>query len=484
MGKSLYPQGVLASLLAVVLMGGCTSRSAGGEAEGASSGAPPGGEGSFSTGGPNEACYASRWAGPDQPRTGSRCAANGLSAADGYTCRCDEEPLPSNYNSGPASNACADALVEACGVDPRDPGFCEYPATGTCFRGTDPETWSCGCTGSETFAEASGSECLEALTGACAQRCEGVLGSCHDDVERAEGYVCACEWQTPADQDVQGSEDAALRPATGELVGTVEQPFSAPTCGAAVQEACHERCRDPSGTCTLNQDRRFDCDCGDGTAHQVDYDPARGAQACDGALRAVCGSVQYAPRDRCESTRDGLTGLCEALPKVTPPLTTAESGFDYACQCGAGEQVVIPAVGCAHALLAHCPEAIGPEQHRAAPPGGHGALCSEGDDCNGGVCFASAAPDPICSSRCADDGDCPNDALCAFIGEASLSSDRGGHCFKTCEALGNQGTSCSLLNEASQNPLLCADRVDVSLKELGEDESGTVCVPLTVYYHR
>jgi hypothetical protein len=133
---------------------------------------------------------------------------------------------------------------------------------------------------------------------------------------------------------------------------------------------------------------------------------------------------------------------------------------------------MVDASACYRALRDVCPDVI-PEVERVEPaaPGSPGARCDHSSDCTIGVCHQGRLGlDGVCSSACTRDDDCGDGALCAFIREDE------GHCFVTCEGF----AACELLNDAFEDPLYCADRVDVDLGNLsGTDESGRICIPLS-----
>ncbi len=90
-----------------------------------------------------------------------------------------------------------------------------------------------------------------------------------------------------------------------------------------------------------------------------------------------------------------------------------------------------------------------------------------------GVCYhGRIAREGVCSAPCRTDAECPSHTLCAFVRELG----EVGHCFVDCADSG--GAACELLNDAFDDPLYCADRVDVDAAGLsGEDESGQICIP-------
>jgi hypothetical protein len=79
--------------------------------------------------------------------------------------------------------------------------------------------------------------------------------------------------------------------------------------------------------------------------------------------------------------------------------------------------------------------------------------------------------DPICTSACSSDADCPDGTLCGSV------MDDEGRCFVRCE----EDETCIELNNAVDNPLYCCPRAELA----GQGEAvGSVCIQMSEPWRR
>ncbi len=391
-------------------------------------------------------CTSERWLGPDAARLSGECEEQ---APGSFRCQCGDDQDRTVLDDVRAER-CSDALRDGCAVDIREPRFCEVAALGTCWpvdasAGVEATTWSCRCEGSDALVERDTAICTDALAALCTERCESAFGTCQQSLSAPASYACSC---------------------TGDSSAPPALAFA--SCDEALATTCGERCTSEAGSCAIGDDETFDCACSSGDEVRVTLDELGGAQpaACGRGLIAACGEVLPPPISGCESSSDGHDARCEALPKVQLPGEQPAEEWRFSCACDGASVEMQQALTCFRALLASCPDALPPGASQAEP-GELGALCESADDCDLGACYVPGNQlDPICSADCDDDTDCPEGALCSFVGS------RGGHCFPSCES----DAECGLLNDAQENPLYCANRADIDFSEAHADEGGRVCV--------
>jgi hypothetical protein len=443
-------------------------------------------------------CSGERWDGPDSERLGGECQ---RSDETRWRCGCE------GVSGGPLDrtievDACLEALRQACEIDLTAPRFCEVAGEATCWPGDDEGSWSCRCGGEGAPSAVQAGSCDEAMTLRCAEQCDSDFGGCRGQLGQPGSYACMCQGES-LDLDPAGGEPAPSAPmpapdsgseegteaptppvAPADMpgvgsVGTVvgSQVVAAGSCEQARALACGEQCDSEAGQCALGADGDgFECSCADGGAVSQPLGELGGAgpDACWLGLQRSCGAVLHVPVGMCASEAGGSTAYCEALAWVQRPGQDAPDPRRYSCACGAAAPSEVEADGCYQALQELCPSSI-PDDAVPAADGDYGALCQDASDCDTGACYVpGTGQDAICSSRCSTDADCPAGTLCAFVGLGP--SDTEGYCFATCES----DAHCGLLNGARDNPLYCADRVDIDEAALsGDDESGRVCIQLS-----
>lgn len=425
-------------------------------------------------------CAVDGWARPDAPRVSNVCTSNDL--VD-WECECGGTPEPGDRPKvDPGRAECRAALIAQCGVDPSDPPYCDDYAAGTCWHGVTEGTFVCRCRDSADVVDASAGDCLTALSATCAETCQGESGRCVADLSQGNDYRCECGGEAVEPGGFGAREHTGQSPPG---VGG-PAPSGPSSCQEVLSLRCGETCQTAAGSCRVEGADGYACACDAGNAEVIMSDAGRSSEGCQGALSDVCGQVIVPPVDYCHNAYNGVLGTCQAQPEIVPPMgmRNADNLYAFHCACDVRPEADVRARGCAQALLAHCPEALSDEDREPAAAGAPGALCERDDDCNTGTCFSPrVGGDALCSAHCADDGDCPTGTLCAFLDAASVSDPRGGYCFVTCNEWGTSGsTPCSLLNDAQDNPLLCADRLLLSRKELSPGVAAQVCVPRTVYY--
>ena len=199
-------------------------------------------------------CSVERRSQPDGPLRKFECLRRDDDTGP-FSCDCD------GALGEAEGDVCEDALRVACDVDPeRLADFCEY-LPGSCFERDDGFDCYCVDGGAGPVEQPQG-DCVSAVFGACAARCESGLGSC-EPLSDELGYRCSC-----TRRDVTS-------------LGSV-------ACEHALREACVPACELNDAECFVALDHvGLQCHCGDGELVDLTYDEL-GHDDCDRALSHHC----------------------------------------------------------------------------------------------------------------------------------------------------------------------------------------------------
>ena len=435
--------------------------------------APPADEGQVGesgNGGPSS-CGGERWSGPDEPWIIAQCQ---LGEDPRWRCECIEQDpqQPLAYVASVVDQdvaACETALLHDCEIEVDAPLFCSKVELGTCWP-SDGDSWWCHCgQGVESRGRVEES-CNQELWEQCGMHCETVFGTCGE--VGADTYSCQC---SGAASPLPPEPDPPLGSPDGAINGTAVSLDGPRSCDEAMAHYCGERCANSAGGCTPTTDG-FDCNCSAGGSGTKDFSELGGISptACATALQQTCGAELLAPLSKC-TLRSNVS--CQAAPRTWAPEQPRPDTFEYTCQCAQdGPAVSVDARGCYRALLAACPEEVSADaQPTLIAPGQVGALCTKGQDCESGICqFGKLGRDGVCTAACTTHADCQAGALCAFS-----AGERLGRCFVECHS----EFECELLNDALEDPLYCADAVDLPYGDLKrDDEGGRLCTPISDTY--
>ena len=469
--------GWIGGVLTLLLGAACDA----GTGEGAGHGIDVEGGQTGDPGGGPTTCDDVGWDGPGSAMRRGTCIQR---SGGHWECECHEYADPMDFRgfgTGPRQTVeaedCSEALMRGCELDPDTSEICERDHLGTCWPGDATHQWECACNEAAEGerATASAERCSVALTEACGERCDNDFGRCSENEERHNQFSCACTGDTPPAVPADGGTMDTDSPEIGgtEVAGGGDGDGAILSCGQALDRTCGRTCTTEAGDCEADA-RGFGCACEDLSEVFVDLEDVGGIHrdACSQALARVCGVVLQAPEPRCDVIEAGAS--CEGQRRVWLSGEPEPEGFLFACRCQqSAEPQTVEAGACYRALVDACPNAIPPDvRPRAAPAGRPGARCDGDGDCDSGLCHVGEAQrDGVCSQACDGNADCPEGTLCIELHGGP------GRCFVEC---GFDGT-CELLNDATRDPLSCADRPDVSPTPDG-DESGSICIPLSDHH--
>lgn len=151
-----------------------------------------------------ERCSGTRWTDLSSRAVTAICARYDGAGHGHYHCSCNGEcssqspvfsEIPNADLDGGgddcpiavATNTCAAALEQGCGMKPGNEGFCRT-ADITCFDQPDG-SYRCHCPGSDEPVTRTDKTCDEALRHACVSDCESAAGSC---TAGDDEYACTC----------------------------------------------------------------------------------------------------------------------------------------------------------------------------------------------------------------------------------------------------------------------------------------------------